>query len=130
VRARTAGTRRGHDEGMAGARRTAYGAARAWAGTRARARVGRGLRQRGHGRRGRRRERACGGVAAARRRRVMVRECESARERRLPALCTRALPSARDLALGKEFFFIFKISFAECQIGDTRQRSLCRVSSR
>jgi hypothetical protein len=38
-----------------------------------------------------------------------------------PALCKRALPSARDLALGKDFFY-FKISFAECQIGDTWQR--------
>jgi hypothetical protein len=40
-----------------------------------------------------------------------VRECE--RKKELPALCTRALPSARDLALGKDFF-IFEISFAEC----------------
>jgi hypothetical protein len=31
-----------------------------------------------------------------------------------------SLPSARDLALGKDFFFNFKISFAECQIGGTR----------
>jgi hypothetical protein len=29
-----------------------------------------------------------------------------------------------------KIFFIFKISFAECQIGDTRQRLHCRVSDR
>jgi hypothetical protein len=40
-----------------------------------------------------------------------------------------ALPSARDLALDKDFFN-FKIRFAECQIGGTRQRLLCRVFPR
>jgi hypothetical protein len=34
------------------------------------------------------------------------------------------LPSAGDLALGKEYFKIFKKIFAECQIADTRQRTL------
>jgi hypothetical protein len=50
-------------------------------------------------------------------------------------LCTRALPSARDLALGKDFFLFLKyalpsarlwtlgkVVFAECHLGDTRQR--------
>jgi hypothetical protein len=49
-------------------------------------------------RRGRARRRR-GGAAAA---------CESERVREkeeLPALCRRALPSARDLALGKDFFY-------------------------
>jgi hypothetical protein len=46
-------------------------------------------------------------------------------------LSSPSLPSARDAALGKDFYFIFKIWFAECQIGDTRQRRLlCRVPPR
>jgi hypothetical protein len=55
---------------------------------------------------------------------VSERESE---EEALQALCTRSLPSARDLALGK-VFFNFKIHFAECQISGTRQSCLCRVS--
>jgi hypothetical protein len=46
--------------------------------------------------------RRVGGEAAA---------CETERVREkeeLPALCTRALPSARDLALGKDFFLFLK----------------------
>jgi hypothetical protein len=39
-----------------------------------------------------------------------------------------SLPSARDLALGKDFFNL-KIFFAECPRPDTRQRCLCRVPS-
>jgi hypothetical protein len=41
-------------------------------------------------------------------------------------LCTRSLPSARDFALGKDFFN-FKTLFAECPRSGTRQSSLCRV---
>jgi hypothetical protein len=98
---------------------------RAWARRRpragARARWGRGC-GRGHG----------GGAARAwaRRRRCKGVSTASERVRRkknLPVLCTSALPSARDLALGKDFFNL-KIRFAECQIGGTRQRRLCRVS--
>jgi hypothetical protein len=64
------------------------------------------------------------------------RESERVREKGLPhTLCRRSLPSARDLALGKDFFLILKYSlpsapdpaldkvlFAECPPGDTRQR--------
>jgi hypothetical protein len=52
-------------------------------------------------------------------------------KRPLVEICKTSLPSARDLALGKEVF----INFAECPPGDTRQRSfyffkkiICRVS--
>jgi hypothetical protein len=38
-----------------------------------------------------------------------------------------SLPSARDLALGKDFFFNLKIYFVECPVPGTRQRRLCRV---
>jgi hypothetical protein len=67
-----------HDGDAVGARRTARGA-----GNGGVTRCGRG---RGRG----------GGGA----------ECESEREKKVTrALCTRALPSARDLALGKYFFY-------------------------
>jgi hypothetical protein len=46
-------------------------------------------------------------------------ESERVRKKALTVVCTRALPSARDLALGK-VFFNFKICFAECQIAGTR----------
>ena len=53
----------------------------------------------------------------------------SKKEKPLDRLSSCSLPSARDAALGKDFF-IFKIWFAECQIGGTRQRRpLCRVPS-
>jgi hypothetical protein len=41
-------------------------------------------------------------------------------------LSVASLPSARDLALGKDFFNL-KIYFAECPVFGTRQRHLCRV---
>jgi hypothetical protein len=112
TRARTVGTRRGHSGGMA------YGAVAA-----AVARRGRGRRRGAAWARARARRRHVYGGSGV--------ECEMrVREKEeLTALCTRALPSARDLALGNDFF-IFKISFAECQIGDTRQRLVCRVSTR
>jgi hypothetical protein len=59
----------------------------------------------------------------------------SEKGRSYQALFTRSLPSARDLALGKDFLKILKYSlssarllalgkvfFAECQLDDTRQR--------
>jgi hypothetical protein len=94
--------RRGEGVGAGGGE----GAARAGRGR------GRGLRRRGEG----------VGAGAAAWRRVDGSggaEWESERERRLPTLFTRTLPSAHDLALGKDFFN-FKIRFAECQIAGTR----------
>jgi hypothetical protein len=57
------------------------------------------------------------------------------KKKNLPVICTSALPSARDLALVKDFFLILKyallsarsgalgkVAFAECPLGDTRQR--------
>jgi hypothetical protein len=72
-----------------------------------------------------------GAAAATRRRRSEGVGTVSERVRKkksLPVLCASALPSARDLALGKDFFN-FKIRFAECQIEGTWQRRLCRVVS-
>jgi hypothetical protein len=68
-----------------------------------------------------------GGGVAARRRRVRVREWERKKnyQRYVDALCR--VPVIWHSA---KIFFIFKISFAECQIGDTQQRLLCRVSTR
>jgi hypothetical protein len=76
-----------------------------------------------------------GGVAAARRRnreRVSGEKGEKGRRR---AVYLLSLPSARDLALGKDFLKILKyslpsarspalgkVSFVECQLDDTRQR--------
>jgi hypothetical protein len=60
---------------------------------------------------------------------VLRWEIEWEKERRNPArlaICTSALLSARDPALGKVFFYL-KIYFVECPRSDTRQRILCRV---
>jgi hypothetical protein len=51
---------------------------------------------------------------------------EEKKERPLGLLSSTSLPSAHDLALGKDFFN-FKIFFAECPVPGTRQRGLCRV---
>jgi hypothetical protein len=137
---RGGGARRGHGEGKhggdaVGARRGhdvrrgrgcgGYDlAARAWAG---RARRGRG---RGRARRGRAQARRGGGLrrrttaAAAR-----LRELESERERRKYHGYVNALCRVPVIWHSTKIFY-FKISFAECQIGDTRQRLLCRVSKR
>jgi hypothetical protein len=61
-------------------------------------------------------------------------ESERVRKKALSLVCTRALPSARDLALGN-FFLILKYTlpsarslalgkavFAECPLSDTQQR--------
>jgi hypothetical protein len=66
--------------------------------------------------------RGVGGERGRRRERVSVSEREK-KEKPSVWLSSPSLPSARDAALGKDFF-IFKICFAECQIGDTRQRRL------
>jgi hypothetical protein len=74
--------------------------------------------------------RGVGGERGRRRERVSVSEREK-KEKSSVWLSSCSLPSARDAALGKDFFFIFKIWFAECQIGGTRQRRLlCRVPPR
>jgi hypothetical protein len=57
------------------------------------------------------------------------------KKRTIELICTRSLPSAHDLALGKDFFLILKYTlssalepaldkafFAECPPADTRQR--------
>jgi hypothetical protein len=81
----------------------------------------------------------CGGATRARARRrgkgVAMASERVRKKKNEPALCTSALPSARDLALGKDFFLILKyalpsarsgplgkVAFAECPLGDTRQR--------
>jgi hypothetical protein len=88
------------------------------------ARGGRGRAQASSTRRRRRRARRGGALR-------LDRESER-RERR------RKKPGAKYILLlcqvpaiwhSVKIFFIFKISFAECQIGDTRQRLLCRVSA-
>jgi hypothetical protein len=104
----TAGARRGHarwghGEGTAGARRTA------------RAR----LRRRGEG---------VGAAAGIRRRRRGVRESERVREKEGYQRYLHALCRVPVIWHSVNIFFIFKICFAECRIGDTRQMSLCRVS--
>jgi hypothetical protein len=63
------------------------------------------------------------GEHGRRRERVSVSEREK-KEKPSVWLSSPSLPSARDAALGKYFFFIFKICFAKCQIVDTRQRRL------
>jgi hypothetical protein len=73
--------------------------------------------------------RGVGGERGRRRERVSVSEREK-NEKPSVWLSSPSLPSAHDAALSKDFF-IFKICFAECQIGDTRQRRLlCRVPLR
>jgi hypothetical protein len=47
---------------------------------------------------------------------------ERRRKKNVRAVYFPSLPSASDLALVKDFFKNFKIFFAECQIGGTRQR--------
>jgi hypothetical protein len=75
------------------------------------------------------RARGVSGEHGRRRERVSVSEREK-KEKPSVWLSSCSLPSARDAALGKDFF-IFKIWFAVCQIGGTRQRRLlCRVSPR
>jgi hypothetical protein len=78
---------------------------------------------------------ARGGRGRARRRRgddlggggSTEREWEKRKKKKEPGheVYFSSLPSVLD-----KDFFIFKISFAECQIGDTRKRLLCRVSAR
>jgi hypothetical protein len=105
----TAGARLGRGEGTAGHGLGAGVGAAAAAPQQWRGHGGSAAAWRGHG-----------GVATTSER---VRKKKS-----LPALCTRALLSARDRALDKDFFNL-KIRLAECQIGGTRQRLLCRVFS-
>jgi hypothetical protein len=73
-----------------------------------------------------------GDARGSRRRRLRVRESEEnekiRRRRGRDLLSFTSLPSARDLALGKDFFNL-KIFFTECPVTGTRQRSLCRVPS-
>jgi hypothetical protein len=119
-----AGTRRGHSEGKHGG-----DAAGAWQGR------GRGERGVGAGERERTRTRARRGRGGAagrggnlRRRR---RGCERVREKkRKYQRFVNALCRVPVIWHSAKIFFIFKISFVECQIGDTRQRLLCRVSTR